>query len=86
SVLVEAAFISNAEEERLLTQEAYQQLLAQAILSGIRDYLARYPPQRLLPVSDLPKMERPTEAQPLRSAERSRAGRREYVLNQGDTL
>jgi N-acetylmuramoyl-L-alanine amidase len=45
SILVETAFISNPEEEKKLTDHAYQDKLARAILAGIRDYFAKYPPR-----------------------------------------
>ena len=45
SILVETAFISNPEEEKRLNDEAYQDQLARAILSGIKRYLARHPPR-----------------------------------------
>jgi len=44
SILVETAFISNPEEEKRLTDENYQNRMAEAILSGIRGYFARNPP------------------------------------------
>jgi N-acetylmuramoyl-L-alanine amidase len=44
SILVETAFISNPEEEKRLTDEAYQHKMAQAILKGIKRYFARNPP------------------------------------------
>ena len=44
SILVETAFISNPDEERRLTDDAYQQRIAAAILGGIRRHLARHPP------------------------------------------
>jgi len=44
SILVETAFISNPDEERRLTDDAYQQRIATAILGGIRRHLARHPP------------------------------------------
>jgi N-acetylmuramoyl-L-alanine amidase len=44
SVLVEAAFISNPEEEVRLNSEAYQQQLADALMRGIVRYFARNPP------------------------------------------
>jgi N-acetylmuramoyl-L-alanine amidase len=47
SLLVETAFISNADEERRLTNANYQFRLAQAILFGIRAYLKKNPPQGL---------------------------------------
>jgi len=36
SILVETAFISNPEEEFRLTDDSYQQALAEAIFRGIR--------------------------------------------------
>jgi N-acetylmuramoyl-L-alanine amidase len=44
SVLVEAAFISNPEEETKLNSEAYQEQLADALMRGIEGYFARNPP------------------------------------------
>jgi len=44
SVLVEAAFISNPEEERKLNSEAYQEQLADALMRSISAYFARNPP------------------------------------------
>jgi N-acetylmuramoyl-L-alanine amidase len=44
SILVETAFISNPDEERRLTSEAYQEKIAQAILRGIKGYIAKNPP------------------------------------------
>jgi N-acetylmuramoyl-L-alanine amidase len=44
SILVETAFISNPEEEKKLFDDSYQDRMAQAILRGIRSYLARNPP------------------------------------------
>ncbi len=44
SILVETAFISNPEEEKRLTDDAYQDKLAEAILRGIKRYLAKNPP------------------------------------------
>jgi N-acetylmuramoyl-L-alanine amidase len=43
SILVEAAFISNPEEEQKLREAAYQQAIAQAVLNGIRAYYAKVP-------------------------------------------
>jgi len=43
SVLIETAFISNPEEEKRLNDEEYQDKLAEAIMRGIRQYLARNP-------------------------------------------
>jgi len=44
SVLVEAAFISNPEEEAKLNSEAYQEQLAAALMRGIEGYFAKNPP------------------------------------------
>ena len=44
SILVETAFISNPEEERRLNDEAYQDKIAEAVLSGIRKYFKLNPP------------------------------------------
>ena len=44
SILVETAFISNPEEEKKLTDEHYQDKLAQAILRGIKQYFVKNPP------------------------------------------
>lgn len=43
SILIETAFISNPEEERRLTDDGYQEKMAEAIVRGIRQYLARNP-------------------------------------------
>jgi N-acetylmuramoyl-L-alanine amidase len=44
SLLVETAFISNPVEENKLRDARHQQLLAQAMLRGIRDYFGKHPP------------------------------------------
>ncbi len=44
SVLVEAAFISNPTEEAKLNNEAFQHLLADALMRGIQAYFAKNPP------------------------------------------
>ncbi len=44
SILVETAFISNPEEEKRLIDEDYQDKMADAILRGIKRYLAKNPP------------------------------------------
>jgi N-acetylmuramoyl-L-alanine amidase len=43
SILVETAFISNPEEERRLVDDAYQDKMAVALLTGIRGYFAQNP-------------------------------------------
>ena len=44
SVLVEAAFISNPEEEAKLNSDAYQDQLADALMRGIEGYFSKNPP------------------------------------------
>ena len=44
SILVETAFISNPLEEQRLADSDYQERIAQAIYTGIRHYLIKYPP------------------------------------------
>jgi len=48
SVLVEAAYLSNPEEELKLTSSYYQQAVAQAIMKGIRAYFIGSPPSGTL--------------------------------------
>jgi N-acetylmuramoyl-L-alanine amidase len=43
SILVETAFISNPEEERLLRSPAHQDRIARAVLSGVNGYFASSP-------------------------------------------
>jgi N-acetylmuramoyl-L-alanine amidase len=44
SILIETAFISNPEEEKRLTDDDYQDRMAEAILRGIKRYFAKHPP------------------------------------------
>ncbi|MBC7503265.1 MAG: N-acetylmuramoyl-L-alanine amidase [Herminiimonas sp.] len=44
SVLIETAFISNPEEEAKLTDDGYQDQMADAIMKGMKKYFARNPP------------------------------------------
>jgi N-acetylmuramoyl-L-alanine amidase len=44
SILVETAFISNPEEEAKLTDDAYQDQMAEAMLKGIKKYFSKNPP------------------------------------------
>ncbi|MDO3410334.1 N-acetylmuramoyl-L-alanine amidase family protein [Saccharibacillus sp. CPCC 101409] len=39
AALVEIGFLSNSEEERLMTQDDFQQKVAEAIVAGIKEYL-----------------------------------------------
>ncbi len=45
SILVETAFISNPEEEAKLSDENYQNRLADAMMAGLRAYFKRNPPK-----------------------------------------
>ena len=45
SVLVETAFISNPQEERLLRDPKHQERFAKSIMAGIRGYFDHYRPQ-----------------------------------------
>lgn len=44
SILIETAFISNPEEEARLTDEDYQDQMADAVMKGIKKYFAKNPP------------------------------------------
>jgi len=44
SILIETAFISNPEEEAKLTDNAYQDQMADAVLKGIKKYFSHNPP------------------------------------------
>jgi N-acetylmuramoyl-L-alanine amidase len=44
SILVETAFISNPEEEARLTDNHYQDQMAEALMNGIKKYFSRNPP------------------------------------------
>ena len=44
SILIETAFISNPEEEEKLTDDNYQDQMAEAVLKGIKKYFAKNPP------------------------------------------
>lgn len=44
SLLIEAGFISNPEEERLLLTAAHQQKVAQAVFNGVKSYYQQNPP------------------------------------------
>lgn len=57
SVLVETAFITNAEEERLLRSPAGQDRLARSMFEGIKGYFESYRPQPQRP-ADQPKLQK----------------------------
>ena len=44
SMLVETAFISNPTEEKKLLNGSHQELLANAVIDGVKSYFALYPP------------------------------------------
>jgi N-acetylmuramoyl-L-alanine amidase len=44
SILIETAFISNPEEEAKLTDDNYQDAMADAIMTGIKKYFSKNPP------------------------------------------
>ncbi|MDG2375732.1 MAG: N-acetylmuramoyl-L-alanine amidase [Woeseiaceae bacterium] len=48
SILVETAYISNPDEERLLRSRTHQDKLAMAVLAGIRNYFHENPPPNTL--------------------------------------
>ncbi len=52
SVLVETAFISNPREEERLRTDAFQNRIAQSLLSGIRKYFNEYAPEGTIVASE----------------------------------
>lgn len=46
AVLVEVGFISNPQEERLMTQREFQQDAARAVAEAVKEFFERYPPGR----------------------------------------
>jgi len=62
SILVETAFISNPAEEKKLTNGAYQQKIARALLAGIKRYFAEHPPSRGTLAEDAPAQRAPAKA------------------------
>jgi N-acetylmuramoyl-L-alanine amidase len=46
SILVETGFISNPDEEAKLADSAYQDRIADALLTGVMHYFAKHPPMR----------------------------------------
>jgi len=70
SLLVETAFISNGQDESNLKSVQYQERLAKAMYSGIKQYFYANPPQGTL-VADLSRSQRLA---------------RQHVIRSGDTL
>jgi N-acetylmuramoyl-L-alanine amidase len=58
SVLVETAYISNPEDERLLDSNGFRERLAQALYVGVRNYFYRNPPRGSL-VAELSRRQVP---------------------------
>ena len=55
AVLVEVGFITNREEERVLSRGAFQRGVAAALAQGIRDFFLRYPSGQGVAVQDSPR-------------------------------
>ena len=55
AVLVEVGFISNREEERVLSRGEFQRGVAAALAQGIRDFFLRYPPGQGVAVQGSPR-------------------------------
>lgn len=72
SILVETAFISNPEEERMLRDSRHQQRLAQAVMKGIRAYFRDNPP--------------PGTVVAARNTSSRETSGREHVIKRGETL
>jgi len=75
SVLVETAFITNDQDEKLLADARYHDKIAQSVLDGIRGYFASYRPQQQTPqqqiADDQPRLQKVGHGT---EAKRSRAG------------
>lgn len=56
SVLVETAFISNAQDEKLLGSEVGQDRIAASLVDGIRSYFDNYRPQR--EIEETPRLQK----------------------------
>ena len=54
SVLVETAFLSHPEDERLLAQNEFHDALAGSLFAGIKEYFGLYRPQQQLVYADVP--------------------------------
>jgi len=52
AVLVEVGFLTNPDEESLLTRETFQENTATAIASAVRDFFRRYPTGDARPQSE----------------------------------
>ncbi len=66
SILTEVGFISNPEEERWLKSEEYQHKLAQALLEGVRTYLAQLNRTQATKLGDRPGVRVSAKGRPKR--------------------
>lgn len=57
SVLVETAFITNEQDEKLLRDRAYHDKIARSLLEGIQGYFKSYRPQQQI-VEETPRMQK----------------------------
>jgi N-acetylmuramoyl-L-alanine amidase len=55
AVLVEVGFITNREEERVLSRGEFQRGVAAALAQGVRDFFERYPPGQGAALQGLPR-------------------------------
>jgi len=55
AVLVEVGYISNREEERVLSRGEFQREIAGALAQGIREFFKRYPPGQGVAVQGPPR-------------------------------
>jgi len=55
AVLVEVGFITNREEERVLSRGEFQRGIAAALAQGVRDFFERYPPGQGVALQGLPR-------------------------------
>ncbi|WP_241579347.1 N-acetylmuramoyl-L-alanine amidase AmiB [Rosenbergiella nectarea] len=79
SLLVETGFISNAQEEKLLGNSAYQTKIAHAIYRGLRAYFRSHPYQFITTSEN-----RPAVASPAQTV--STQGTQLHVVQRGETL
>jgi N-acetylmuramoyl-L-alanine amidase len=61
SVLVETAFLSHPEEERLLASPNFQETLAESLLNGIKGYFSAYRPQQSVQPQSVRAVKHPPE-------------------------
>lgn len=73
SVLVETAFITNAEEERLLRDDDGQDRLARSMFEGIKGYFDAYRPHEQRPEPGTPRLQKVRAGADLGEANRSGA-------------